>query len=428
MCAAVLRASGSKSTPLSFRVENTSNAPEGPAPRRGKKSSFRIRTILNKGGSVSYLVYGMLKGVQIRRQFKTRPEAINYLNQLELEDAKSPLHEPRLTWLNNEQIAEAEASVTMINKKFPDQGFGLLKATNFFLDKFWLPVSEHTLNTAKKLYIEAKKQEGVSPSQMSSIETLLNRVSLAFPKEKLHELDWKKLEDWLVKVAGDKAPKTWNNMRGNLGAFFAWCLVPKRHWIPENPILHIDKKDDPHKTPKIVTVDVASAIMADAEEIDNGCFALAVAFMLFLGIRPEGEMTRIQEEVARGAGVSQDFMIDDKQVFLSAAITKTGKPRWIDLPANFKGWLEAYPLTAKNLDMSAFFAARAMLRKKHNIPHDGLRHSFCSYYAKQMGPGAAATAAGHSEAIQTARYLNGSMSVDEAKAFFAIKPKRKTRN
>lgn len=229
---------------------------------------------------------------------------------------------------------------------------------------------------------------------------------------------------WLESTVGQAAPKTWNNLRGDIAAFFVWCSIPPRRWIREVPTEFIIIKPLVNRTPKIISVDTAVALMAEVEELDSGSFALLVAFLLFLGIRPDtqdGEIQRIAEEIKSGM-VTGEFKITNRQVFLGPSITKTKTPRWIDLPENMKCWLQAYPPKPANFNIVAYSASGRRLRKKHKIPHDALRHSFCSYCTKKFGPAEAATAAGHSEIMQRKRYLNGAISPEEAAAFFAIMP------
>lgn len=385
---------------------------------------FHIRQIINNGGTVSFQVSGMLNRRQVRNQFKLRAEAVAHVRELELSSAKSPLQEPRLTWLTHTQLAEAEAALTTIHNKFPTQGFGILKSAQYFVQHFWIPISDHTILTATVLYSKAKADAGVRPSQLNTIAGLLKRFGKAFPNLKLHEFTRAKVQDWLETNLGDRSPKTWNNIRGDLGSFFTWCASEPRKWIPASPAQYIEDKLVPKTTPMIISVSTAKALMAEVEKLENGSFAVVVALMLFAGIRPDvqqGEIKRIVDRIRSGSSHA-DFNVAEKQIYLGGPVTKTGSPRWIDLPPNLIAWLVAYPLTEANVNLSKFGDYRGRLRKTHAIPHDGLRHSFCSYYAKLYGPGAAALAAGHSESMQRNSYLNGGMSVDDAKAFFAIMP------
>lgn len=388
-----------------------------------RRRQFHVRTIRNPGGSVSFQVSGMLRGRQVRRQFCSKQDADECLADLKVQAAKAPDQEPRLTRLTNQEIADAEAAKIMLKQKYPDRDITLIDAVRFFIERYWIPVSDHTVATAAELYLKVKTTE-VSSSQLRSVKGLLKRLSKDFPVQKLHEITPDVFHKWFETTFGDLKPKSWNNARGDLGTFFSWCMNKPRRWIPESPLDGIPIKNVTVGTPQIISVATAVELMAEVEKIEDGRFALPYAMMLFLGIRPDiddGEIYRIGQVIA--GELNKDwFHINDDQVHLSGQLTKTGGPRWITLPPNFPEWIKAYPLRSENFNLQRLSEHRAKLRDRFKIPHDGLRHSFCSYYARRYGPGAAALAAGHSEAMQRRRYLNAGISEAEAAAFFSIRP------
>lgn len=147
------------------------------------RARFSITPIKNRGGSLSYRVGGMLSGLQVRVQFKTKAEAVAHVRVLELKVAKSPAQEPRLTWMTHPELTDAEAALTSIRQKYPDQPFTLLKAANYFAENYWIPITQHTVETIKEIYLKAKKAE-VGQSQYNNIRGALNRLAKSFPTKK----------------------------------------------------------------------------------------------------------------------------------------------------------------------------------------------------------------------------------------------------
>ncbi len=342
---------------------------------------------------------------------------------LKVQAAKGPDQEPRLTRLTHDEIADAEAAKVMLKQKYPDRNITQVEVTRFFIERYWIPVSDHTVATATELYLKVKATE-VRSSQFKTIKGLLKRLSKGFPTQRLHEITPDVFQKWFETRFGSLKPKSWNNARGDLGTFFSWCMSKPRRWIPESPLEGIPVKNAPVGTPQIISVTTAAELMSAVEKIEDGMFALPFAMMLFLGIRPDvdgGEIFRIGQVIA-GKLNKEWFNLNNEQAFLAGEITKTGEPRWINLPPNFSAWIKAYPLRSANYNLQRLLAHRAKLRVRFNIPHDGLRHSFCSYYTRKYGPGAAALAAGHLESIQRKRYLNAGISEADAEAFFSIMP------
>jgi len=76
-----------------------------------KESGFAIRHFDNRNGVISWRVDGLLQGVRVRRNFKTREEAIAEKSVLELKNVQLAAGmRPLLTTLAEPQLREAEAA------------------------------------------------------------------------------------------------------------------------------------------------------------------------------------------------------------------------------------------------------------------------------------------------------------------------------
>lgn len=368
----------------------------------------------------------MLRGHQIRHQFRLREDAIKDCDRLNLEAAQSPTEEARLTTLSKSMISDAESAFEIVRRKFGAEQHTLVEAAHYFAQHYFKPETTHTVGSLKPIYLAIKEKEGTSPAQMRNIKYRLGDLEEAFPSQLLHQITSKQMEAWMEKRFGTLAPKSWNVSRADIGAFFNWCVKQDPPMIPKSPMNTILLKAVDQKIPEIVTLQTARDFMADLETIENGRYALAGALMLFAGIRPQGEMRRIQSAVE--AGIVNDrleLILQPPQIFLGPKLTKTGRARWVEVKPNLQAWFDAYPLARFGLPVRKFReTAMRNLRKKYSIGQDALRHSFCSYFGRAFGPKDAAIAAGHTETVQQKDYENFSMSKEDALAFFEIKPKR----
>lgn len=365
----------------------------------------------------------MLRGHQIRRQFRVREDAIKECDRLNLEAAQSPTEEARLTTLSKSMISDAEAAFEIIRRKFVQRTHTLVEVAHYFAQHYFRPETHHTVTTLKQIYIDMKRKEGTSAVQIRNIANRLGHLEAAFPSALLNEITSKQIEAWMEKRYGALAPKSWNVSRGDIAAFFNWCLKQDPPLIAKSPMTTTIKKTVPRSVPEIVTLQTARGFMSDLESIEGGRYALVGALMLFAGIRPQGEMQRIEQLVAAETMDDRKLILRPPQIFLGPRLTKTGGPRWIDVKPNLAAWFDAYPLSRLGLSVRRFSEKHMpQLRKKHSIGQDALRHSFCSYFGRAFGTKDAAIAAGHTETMQQEHYGNFSMSKEDASAFFEICP------
>jgi hypothetical protein len=146
------------------------------------------------------------------------------------------------------------------------------------------------------------------------------------------------------------------------------------------------------------------------------CFAIAI----FAGVRPDrddGEMGKLANAIERD-GAERYFRGDS--LFLSADLTKDGRPRRIPIPDNLRHWLSQYPATAAAL-RGGTRTDYAEIRAKWKIPHDGLRHTSISACAALHGLMEAAVRHGNSEKICRDHYL-ALFTPEDAQKFYAIYP------
>jgi site-specific recombinase XerC len=386
---------------------------------------FKIRTVTVRSGSYSYKTHkltGRLNGVRIRRNFQNLNEALGEKNRLEVEAANiagriRAVH----TRLTNEEVAAAEQALTRL------AGRPLAFAIDWFLANYKPPIADVTLEDAKAAFL-ADRSRHVRAVALRDYRGTLKRFCAAFPGRMVHSITTAEVERFLLALNVGK--KRWNNLRGDLSAFFSFSAKPPREWARSNPVTPISTFKITRGIPEILSVDTARNLMAYVEgyaggprsKLPKGVLVPYFALTLFAGLRPsvpDGEVCKLARHPNRlrlldlGLGV----------IRITPDIAKTNDVRQVTIQPNLSAWLQAYPLerfpiVPKN--------ARRMIqhvRARFALGDDVLRHTYISaYVAKYRSLGDAALQAGNSEAMIRRHYFNVISEADAA-AFWSIVPR-----
>jgi integrase len=379
--------------------------------------SFAVTRFENRNGVISWRVDGRLHGVRIRKNFKTREEAIAEKATQELKALQADAGlQSATTFLSEEQLREAETAFNRLKGKPRSLSFYL----DYALTNYREPETQRLLADAVADYTVAKQhereQDQISESHLVFMKRDLNRFVRSFPKATVAELTAERLINYFN--LGKPSLKTYNNRRGIVSTFLKFAF--QRGWINENPIAKVPHHRIRRKRGAVATLSTAKAaeLMAAVEALDGGRFVPFFALCLFAGIRPclrTGEILRLKPE---------DVNLDSGIINVSADVSKVREPRKVTIQPNLAAWLSAYPpskfpIVPKNLQH-----VWARIAKAHGLSHDIMRHTFISMFvAKFRLIGEAAIQAGNSEAIIRKHYLD-MKSQTEAEAFAKIMPKK----
>jgi integrase len=380
-------------------------------------TKFAVSRFENRNGSPSWRVEGQLHGLRIRKNFKTREEAVAERATLELKALQNASGlRSAFTSLTEDQIREAEA----LFQRVKGQPQPLSFYVDFALANYREPGKQKPLAEALAEYIAAKKyeqeQDQISIPHFARIRCELRLLGSYFPKITAAELTVPRLVSFLER--GMPVVKTYNNRRGIVSNFLRFAF--HRGWIIENPILRI-----PHHrirrrrgSAQTLTVERTRELMERLETYEGGRWVPYFALCLFAGIRPgvpHGEITKLKPEA---------IDLDSGVISISAEVSKVREPRKVVIQPNLAAWLRAYPLEKCPLVVTNHYERRAEIGREFGLTHDVMRHTFISMFvAKYRSMGEAALQAGNSEAIIRKHYLD-LKSPAEAEAFFNILPKR----
>lgn len=395
--------------------------------RNGHFVVRRTRVVVGECAYWTYRLTGWLQGRRIRKQFKTEAEAIGAKQLQEIEAANAAAageHQvrPVNTALSSAQVREAEAVFHRLGAR------SLSFAVDWFLTHYRPPLVAKDLAEAVLAFREDRTPR-VSFYVARDYKRELAALEEAFPARHVHDVTTEDLQAYLT--ARQLGPKAWNNTRGTLHAFFAWCRAVPRQWCVDNPVRPLVKHRIARGIPAVLTAQQAAEFMAYVETYPTdtrqkarpGYLAPYFALCLFAGIRPtvpRGEAWKLgklpKAELARAIDLATGV------IRICPAISKTRDLRQVTIQPNLRAWLERYPLDQYPITVPAMQAKVMEVRMKFGLSDDVLRHSFCSYHvAKFQSLGGTALEAGNSERIVRRHYLN-MVPPAEAERFWNVRP------
>lgn len=300
--------------------------------------------------------------------------------------------------------------------------------------KKWNDIKEQstTLERAFGLYLDALESEGKSEEHRKTQKYRLNRFVEDFKGSSIiGMIEPKKIEKWLKdlkkmeykevekgkskRIISNKAaePKTKNNYRRTLSAFFSYCR--RQDFIKFNPIEKTVAQTEKKEEPEIYSVEQMRLILNHTEENSN--LRAYIALAAFAGLRPT-EIKRLNWN---------NINLEDREITLSGKITKTGSRRIVKISDNLAAWLAPYALNTIRggeiiegnyyKDLKALFNS---LKIKFII--DGFRHSAASYHlANSQNAAETAEQMGHSVNVLKTNY-KGLVRGKDIKAYWNITP------
>ena len=268
------------------------------------------------------------------------------------------------------------------------------------------------VSDAVEQFISDKVSARCSERYLDDLHSRLKRFANDFQCN-LTSLTKETLRTWFghLKVA----PKTFNNIRGNLDTFFRWCI--RRGWLPRewHELEAIEKR---RSQPSSITTYTAGELqkLLNAAPLD---ILPSLAIAAFTGARSE-EIRRLEW---------RDVRLDEGFVELAAAKTKTRSRRLVPTCPTLRAWLKPH-LQESGLvwrhSTPYFYELVRKLSTLAKVPWrpNAMRHSWISARTAQTKDvNATALEAGNSPAIIFAHYRQLMTDV-QATAWFSVMPQR----
>lgn len=431
-----------------------------------KAKGFTITKGQRESGAAYWTVRGTLNGKQLRKEFDDYAVAKAYQEQRNAETSGfAARHQSVLTSLSPTELEEAESFFAELRRDWPDTSaaevlryfaavspvlpaarvaditpalkrlhalhphVSLAEVCHFYSSNRGTHASSVTLESAAEHYLAdvLRRRNGgtLGKWQFNRIGQEMQKLLGHLGDRDCRTISTLDLETYLVDTARNRdgvnayQNKTWNNRRGILCTFFAFCA--QKGWLAQNPAVNLKvwRKSELSMPPICYLASTRAAeLMKFVEENYEGRLVPYFALTLFAGIRPsyaDSEITRFEPTWINFAkGVIQ----------VPREKSKVKKKREIKLPPNLCAWLEAYPLERFPVVCRNFRKLLLAVREKFQLQHDELRHTFCTMLVgRTQSVADAAIQAGNSEAILWSHYLD-LVDAKEAAAFWAISPTR----
>ena len=273
-----------------------------------------------------------------------------------------------------------------------------------------------TLSEAAREYADKRKAAGATVPLREAWSGYVTRLEDLARSERYlldFERDGQKLPEWFLDmevaaIEGSDIERAldgmtrrganWNRILREVSAVMRWAKNTEARATPTRK-----------SPPKILKDnDQARLLMRLAEE--DGC-ALPFALMLFAGIRPQGELSRLRLD-----------NIGRKWITLSHAQTKTASDRQIPILGNLRRWVAAWH---QETVLPTNWAKRCRaIRKAAGIAgqQDILRHTFGSAFYRVHGEQETVEAMGHTAFKTFETYYKRAISLEDARDFFTISP------
>ncbi|ATC63128.1 hypothetical protein CMV30_03685 [Nibricoccus aquaticus] len=380
--------------------------------------NFVVSRFKNRNGVITFRVEGRLNGVRIRKNFKSREEAIAEKGILDLQALQSSSDiQPVQTSLAAAQVREAEAAFQRLKGRAKSLAFYL----DYALTNYHDPALDISLADATDAYVVLREQDhrenNLSHRQFTAYRCELRALKKAFPRITPSELTPSALIDYFKR--GNASKKAYNNRRGLVGAFLKHCML--KDWVSKNiidKVPHFRGVGHRRGSAPTLTASQCAEIMEWAEANAGGGLVPFITLCLFAGIRPDlyqGEISKLKPEHVR---------LDTGVIMVEPNVSKVRMKRTVTIQPNLRAWLQAYPLEKYPIWPNGFKRLRLEFRKRFNLTHDVLRHTFISMHVgKFRSLGDAALQAGNSESIIRKHYLD-LKNPGEAEQFFGIFPKK----
>lgn len=131
--------------------------------------------------------------------------------------------------------------------------------------------------------------------------------------------------------------KTWNNTRGALLTFFGWTTKKPQQFTAHNIVADIEPKAKEDKDIQIVTAAQVSSLMGHVSTLKDDRYARFFALAAFAGIRPDGELGKLEE---------RDIDLENGVIKIRKEVSKVRKSRQITIEPNLRSWLVKFRRSA----------------------------------------------------------------------------------
>jgi integrase len=292
-----------------------------------------------------------------------------------------------------------------------------------------------TVAAAVESFLAAKRAEigGKDSSNTLGLKTRLGKFARSFGPRIMATISTAEISDWVLGLAGPTAPTTRQIARGRpaksgplsmqtkknhrlaVHSFFAWAK--SRGMVGANPVSESARPKVPKQNPGILKPTDVGVFLAAIS--DTPAIVPFWAVRIFAGIR-ESEAVRMDWstiDLAKG------------KINLPATVTKTGRPRGVDIQPALAAFL------APHAKKAGFLAPQSEMARRHALskasfpegftqPRNWARHTFATMHLHHFqDAGKTSLQLGHGESPEMLNAHYAAFATDEdAAAFWDLRP------
>ena len=277
-------------------------------------------------------------------------------------------------------------------------------------------VIEITPGEAIKAYQQEKRDMGRDENYQRAKRAHLERLETFMP-DRLGGWVTEDARRWVMLLTAEFSPVTVKNHVRTAITFCRWCL--ERQYLSAEPFSGIELPDIVRPEPEIVSVDCMEAFIRTASAYYQDAVAY-IALNAFGGLR-SSVCARLSVDSIR---------FEERGILIPASAAKNKRRIYVDgHPDNLWEWLlwakenapEGFDLSKRMWDRR-----RGQIAKKAGVtlPHNGFRHSFCSYHVAMNGDaGKTATLLTHRGNVSILyEHYRGNATKVQGEAYFSIVP------
>lgn len=251
-------------------------------------------------------------------------------------------------------------------------------------------------------------------------------VVMGFAGRMAHELGHREIEAWIMALPYSRTTKA--KYRTHLSALFGYAV--SQGIVGENPMLRVSQMSAGEPPREIFSPKEAAALLERAEPSIRAALALG----LFAGLRPESEICRLDwRDVHLAVETITDPAGNKKKSYGHVDVKQSkgvGGERLVHITPNLYAWLKKMrpavgsgPVSAGYDRLNELIKVAARAAGIERWPHDGMRHSFCSYhFAAYRDEHATMAQSGHRSVTTFRRHYCKPIQQKVAYAYWKIRP------
>ena len=247
-----------------------------------------------------------------------------------------------------------------------------------------------------------------------------------FAERMAHEIGHREIEAWLMALPYNRTTRA--KYRTHLSALFGYAV--SQGIVGENPMARVSAMAAGEPPREILSPAQSAALLEKADTSIRAALALG----LFAGLRPESEICRLDwGDVHLAVETITDPAGNKKKSYGHIDVRQSkgvGGERLVHITPNLHTWLKrSRPASGTGPVSVGYDRLNELIRQAaeaagiNRWPHDGMRHSFCSYhFAAYRDEHATMAQSGHRSVTTFRRHYCKPIQQKVAYAYWKIRP------